>query len=192
MDARAHDQDREAVRRVLAGDTEAFADIVGRWQGPLVNLAFRFCRDRGLAEDMAQEAFLRVFRKLDRWRDDSRFSTWLFAVSLNVYRSHVRRTGLPEVEARDDLVAADRGTMPPDRIAESQTHDAVRRAVARLPPKYRDALILVYFGELGVAGAAAALSVPEGTVKARLHRGRGLLRRRLSEVGCAGRSAEAT
>ena len=58
------DPDRADVRRVLAGDIEAFAGIFGRWQRPLINLAYRFCRDRGRAEDMAQEAFLRAFRRL--------------------------------------------------------------------------------------------------------------------------------
>src|SRR5215470_11006512 len=75
--------------RVLAGDISAFEGIVRRWQGPLVNLAYRFCRDRGRAEEMAQEAFLRVYRKLDRWHSDSLFSSWMFAVAINLYRSEL-------------------------------------------------------------------------------------------------------
>jgi RNA polymerase sigma-70 factor, ECF subfamily len=73
--------DREDVDRVLAGDVSAFTGIVTRWQRPLVNLAYRFCRDRGRAEDLAQEAFLRAYRRLGQWRREAAFSTWLFALS---------------------------------------------------------------------------------------------------------------
>jgi len=72
-------EDQSAVERVLAGDISAFEGIVRRWQAPLINLAYRFCHDRGRAEEMAQEAFLRAFRALNQWRKDAVFSTWLFA-----------------------------------------------------------------------------------------------------------------
>ena len=65
--------DRADVERVLAGDTAAFEGIVRRWQRPLVNMAYRFCRDRSRAEEMAQEAFLRAYRKLSYWRSDALF-----------------------------------------------------------------------------------------------------------------------
>src|SRR5689334_6696160 len=83
--------DEAVVTRVLAGDTSAFALIVQRWQGPLVNLAYRFCRDRSRAQDMAQEAFLRAFRGLSKWRGEAAFSTWLYALATNLYRSEIRR-----------------------------------------------------------------------------------------------------
>lgn len=67
------DTDRLQVERVLAGDAEAFEPIVRRWQGPLVNLAYRFCRDQGRAEEFAQEAFLKAYRSLSMWRHESTF-----------------------------------------------------------------------------------------------------------------------
>ena len=79
------------VARVLAGETEAFEGIVRRWQGPLVNMAWRYCRDRFRAEEMAQEAFVRAWRGLAQWRRESSFSTWLFALAANVYRSELKR-----------------------------------------------------------------------------------------------------
>ena len=80
-------EDQADAERVLAGDVSAFEGIVRRWQTPLVNLAYRFCRDPGRAEEMAQEAFLRAYRGLRGWRRDSAFSTWMFAVATNLYRS---------------------------------------------------------------------------------------------------------
>jgi RNA polymerase sigma-70 factor (ECF subfamily) len=191
MDPQAEDQDREVVRRVLDGDVDAFGGIVRRWQGPLVNLAFRFCRNRALAEEMAQEAFLRAFRKLALWQDNARFSTWLFSLALNAYRSQMRRHRLPEVPLLEDDQPATTARAD-EEILRDQTHEVVRRMVARLPAKYRDTLILVYFEELGIAGAADALGIPEGTVKARLHRGRELLKKKLGGAFGTPQSAEAT
>jgi len=191
MEPLAEDLDRDDVRRVRAGEVDAFEGIVRRWQGPLVNLAYRFCRDRGVAEEMAQEAFVRAFRKLDRWRDDAKFSTWLFTVALNLYRSHLRRVRLPEVPIPKDREPASADN-PAETILRAQTGEVVRRTVSRLPAKYRDTLVLVYFEEMDLKGAASVLGVPEGTVKARLHRGREMLRKRLSGLLRPARHAEAT
>jgi RNA polymerase sigma-70 factor (ECF subfamily) len=166
------------VRGVLAGDPERFAGIVQRWQAPLVNLAYRFVRDRERAEDMAQEALLRVFQQLARFRGDSAFSTWMFSVALNVYRSTLRRRDLPSVPL--DAVAELAGqTAPHLALEEAQREELVRRAVAGLPPRYRDALTVFYFRDMDLSETARILQVPEGTAKALLHRGRKLLHRKL-------------
>lgn len=172
--------DQSDVERVLAGDVSAFEGIVLRWHGPLINLAYRFCRDRGRAEDLAQEAFLRAYRGLGQWRKDAVFSTWLFALATNLYRSELRRIPARTVPLTDiaepaDARASDGGLEDRDRDC------AVRRAVAALPPKYREALILFYFHEMDVTGAARSLGLPEGTFKARLFRGREILRSKLPQ-----------
>lgn len=171
-------EDEAAVDRVLQGDPSAFGEIVRRWQGPLINLAYRFCRDRGRAEDMAQEAFLRAFRGLARWRRDAAFSTWLFALATNLYRSEIRRIP-PRTVPLDELVTPAATGDAGDRMHEADRGRAVRNALQSLPPKYRDALLLFYFHEQDVATAASSLHVPEGTVKARLARGRELMKRKL-------------
>ena len=84
-------EDARDVARVLAGDPEAFAGIVRRWQGPLYQLAYRFSDETGAAEEMAQDAFLKAYRALAHWRGDAAFSTWLFAIATNSYRSWLRR-----------------------------------------------------------------------------------------------------
>lgn len=181
MERGGQDLDRDDVRRVLAGDPDAFAGIVRRWQGPLVNLAYRFCRDRAQAEEMAQEAFLRVFRFLGQWKDDARFSTWLFAVATNVYRSQMRRIRPPEVPLEEDREIRAPGN-PVAALEANDLAEVVRRAVAALPPKYRDALVLFYFQSMDLRETAKSLGVPEGTVKARLHRGRAMLEQRIARV----------
>lgn len=183
-------EDQADVERVLAGDASAFEGIVCRWQGPLVNLAYRFCRDRGRAEEMAQEAFLRAWRALGSWRKDAAFSTWLFALATNLYRSELRRipariVPIEEVAEPRDSGAVDGG------LEDADQERAVRQAVFALPTKYREALNLFYFHEMDVAAAAQSLSVPEGTVKARLSRGREMLRSKLERQFATPRWKEA-
>jgi RNA polymerase sigma-70 factor, ECF subfamily len=174
-------EDQADVERVLAGDISAFEGIVRRWQGPLVNLAYRFCGDRGRAEDMAQEAFLRAYRAVAGWRKDAVFSTWLFALATNLYRSELRRiparsVSLDDVAELRDLRAIDGGLEDEDRDR------VVRRAVLNLPPKYREVMVLFYFHDMDVSAAARSLGVPEGTVKARLFRGREILHSKLPQL----------
>jgi RNA polymerase sigma-70 factor (ECF subfamily) len=175
-----NDQDWADVRRVLEGDLSAFENIVHRWQSPLINLAFRFCRDRQRAEEMAQDAFIQIYRKLDKFRGEAVFSTWLFAISLNVYRSSMRRKSLP-VESLDDLSEIAGGKFPGLELDQQEQEELVRRAVTTLPSKYREAIIIFYFKEMNLAETAAILGASEGTAKAWLHRGRELLRRKLTD-----------
>ena len=171
-------EDQADVARVLAGEIAAFEGIVRRWQGPLINLAYRFCRDRGRAEEMAQEAFQRAYRGLPKWRGDSAFSTWLFALATNLYRSELRRIPAGAMPLED--IAEPRDPRAIDGGLEELDRDrAVRRAVDTLPAKYREALICFYFQEMDVPTAAAGLGIAEGTLKARLFRGRKMLESKL-------------
>ena len=172
--------DQSDVEKVLAGNVDAFENIVRRWQGPLINLAYRFCRDRGRAEDLAQEAFLRAYRALGQWRKDSAFSTWLFALATNLYRSELRRFPTGMVSIEDVSEPGDPRAEDEDDMLETEDRKrSVQRAVLTLPPKYREALLLFYFHEMDVPAAARSLGLPEGTLKARLFRGRELLRGKL-------------
>ncbi len=186
--------DQADVERVLAGNISAFEGIVRRWQRPLVNLAYRFCHDRGRSEDMAQEAFLRAYRGLGQWRKDAVFSTWLFAVATNLYRSELRRIPARIVSVSLDDIAEPADARASDAGIEDRDYDrdlAVRRTVGALPAKYREALILFYFHEMDVTTAARSLGLPEGTVKARLFRGREILRSKLPQLLAAPRLKEA-
>jgi RNA polymerase sigma-70 factor (ECF subfamily) len=169
------------VTRVLAGDVQAFEGIVRRWQSPLVNMAWRYCRDRGRAEEMAQEAFLRAWRGLSHWRQESSFSTWLFALAANVFRSELKRfptVALPMDEAPEPADPAQQHNV----LQEKSSNDEVRRAVLALPHRYREPVVLFYFHEMDLSAAARTMGLPEGTLKARLSRARALLRSRFPHL----------
>jgi RNA polymerase sigma-70 factor (ECF subfamily) len=172
------------VSRVLAGDVEAFEGIVRRWQVPLVNMAWRYCRDRSRAEELAQEAFIRAWRGLGSWRRDSSFSTWLFALAANVFRSELKR--FPTINLPLDAAPepAAQATQHRELAAQFNT-EAVQRAVLALPLRYREPVVLFYFHEMDIAAAARTMGMPEGTLKARLSRARALLRRRFPQLESA-------
>ena len=173
--------DRAAVGRVIAGDIAAFEEIVRRWQGPLINMAWRYTRDRGRAEELAQEAFLRAWRNLASWRGDAKFSSWLFALAANLYRTELKRyptvtapiDSIPEPAAEDRLE---------DEFLTASEQEVIRRAVLALPMRYREPVLLFYFHEMDLAETARTLKIPEGTLKARLSRGREILRRRFPSL----------
>jgi RNA polymerase sigma-70 factor, ECF subfamily len=169
--------DLDDVQRVLSGDVRAFEGIVRRWQGPLVNMAWRYCRDRGRAEELAQEAFLRAWRGLASWRSESSFSTWLFALAANVYRNDLKRVPTVMVPMEDAPEPAGAATQH-DELTGRSRDEQVRRAVLALPPRYREPVVLYYFHEMDIGAAARTLRLPEGTVKARLARARAILRKR--------------
>jgi len=175
------DADAADVFRVLAGDVSAFEGIVRRWQGPLVNMAWRYCRDRGRAEELAQEAFLRAWRALATWRQESSFSTWLFALAANVYRNDLKRFPVLNLPI-EEIAEPSRPAHQLDQIEEKSRDDVVRRAVLALPKRYREPIALFYFHEKDVAAAARTMGLSEGTVKAQLSRARELLRRRFPQL----------
>ncbi|MFZ0392915.1 MAG: sigma-70 family RNA polymerase sigma factor [Terracidiphilus sp.] len=169
------------VERVLAGDARAFEGIVRRWQGPLVTMAWRYCRDRGRAEELAQDALVRAWRGLSGWRREASFSTWLFAVAANVYRNELKRfptVMVPMEDAPEPAAPARQHVLVEDR----NRSEAVRRAVLALPQRYREPVVLYYFHEMDVEAAAQTLKMPTGTLKARLKRGRDLLKRRFPQL----------
>jgi RNA polymerase sigma-70 factor (ECF subfamily) len=174
-------EDLADVERVLGGDVRAFEGIVRRWQGPLVNMAWRYCRDRGRAEELAQEAFIKAWKGLASWRREGSFSTWLFALAANVYRSELKRFPTVTV-AMEEVAEPSKPATQHTVLAERMSSESVRRAVLALPVRYREPVVLYYFHEMDLSAAARTMGLPEGTMKARLSRARELLRRRFPRL----------
>ncbi len=169
--------------RVRSGDEHAFAELVDRYKNPLVNYLTRMTRDRSRAEDLAQDAFLRLYRRADRYQERGQFQAFLFRIATNQLRSEERRSArwrglLPS------LVAAQRQQPPapsPQRVAlASEAIDVVTTALARLPLHHRAPVVLREIEGWPYARIAEALGCREGTVKSRVHRGKERLREDLS------------
>jgi RNA polymerase sigma-70 factor, ECF subfamily len=166
------------VRRAAAGETPAFAELVRRHQGKVRGLLLRLCGDRTLADDLAQEVFLRAYRGLWGFEGRSSFGTWLYRISYNAYLNHSTRvrkwSSLPT--AYDAETAAPDDALSPPRADLRRDLEA---AVATLPQRYRGVVVLYYLQDLSYPEIAEILDVPLGTVKTHLHRAKRLLRSRL-------------
>jgi RNA polymerase sigma-70 factor (ECF subfamily) len=168
----------ELLAACRRGDPGAFEEVVRRTYRHVYTQALRLVGDRQEAEDVAQEAYVRVFRGLPGFRGDARFETWLYRIVANAAMSHLRRRrrfGDLLVEAEDDAteVASDL------RLADQAVdRDAVSRALLGLPPSMRAVVVLKDVYGLSCQEIGDRLGVSEGAVKVRLHRAR----RRLKET----------
>ena len=181
--------DADLARQALAGSQEAFRELVTRYAPAAVNMAARLVHDRALAEDLAQEAFVRAFARLKTYDLERRFSSGFFQVLHNVAVDHLRRKRIDALSL--DTLQADGYPGPPTdahaspeaQAERSSMGTALAAALEQLRPEYREALILKYQQDLGVDEIAAILSLPVGTVKTFLHRGRKELAERMAAAG---------
>jgi RNA polymerase sigma-70 factor (ECF subfamily) len=181
--------DADLAREALAGSQSAYRTLVGRYASAAVNVAARLVNDRTLAEDLAQEGFVRAFARLKTYDPQRRFSAWFFQVLHNVAVDHLRRKRLDTVSL--DTLQEGGYAGPPTPSSSSPEAEAERRSLAaaladalgRVRFEYREAIVLKYQQGLAVEEIAAALQVPEGTVKTYLHRGRKELAALLSAAG---------
>lgn len=167
--------DPEVVRAARAGDAAAFEQLVRRYQGEVWRLCVQLLRDEALADDATQEAFVRAYRFLPRYRGDSKFSTWLFSISRNCALDEVRRAGRRR-RMRERLEAE-----PPRRSSDLGTGIEVREALEGLPMELREPVVFIDMFGCSYNEVAQILDLPVGTVKSRVHRGRGVLAAVLGE-----------
>ena len=166
--------DAELVRQAKKGSTDAFAELVRRHEQMVFNLSFRFARDGSLAEDMAQEAFLKAFRLLKGFRGDCSFSTWMYRVTTSVCLTELnRRKRRGEVQ----LQAHHAGSYENSRIEAGDMAEIVRRCVMRLPERYATIITLYYLEEMPYEEIAAIVEIPMGTLKTWMFRARKELRK---------------
>ncbi len=172
------DTDEALLRRVAAGDPAAVQALVARKLPRICALATRMLGDATEAEDVAQEAFLRVWRQAPKWRfGGAKFDTWLHRVSLNLCYDRLRRRreqpAAEPPEQVDPAVGAD------VEVEMRQTSNQVQAALSELPERQRDAILLHHYQELSNTDAAAVLGVSVDALESLLARGRRALRARL-------------
>ena len=175
--------ERELIERCRTGDDTAFAELVDRYKDLVYGLIYRMVGDRGLADDLAQDVFLKVHRGLPYFRGEARLSTWIFRIVQNVCVQ--ARSGRPPHVPLDDGIGGDR---PPrqfgseDRAFDSlEDRDRLDKALARLPPNYRMLVVAHYIKGVQYEALAEALNLPLGTVKTHLYRAKRRLRELLEK-----------
>ena len=184
------------VRRCIAGDAEAWEEIVRQYNRRIYSVCYRFTGSTDDAEDLAQEVFIKLYRTLASYAPEKgAFATWVMTMTRNLLVDHFRKTkqdratdsldaGLTEEE--DSLSLGDKiqdqSPSADDRIQRRETQEMVQKAIQKLSPELREAVILRDLQDMDYKEIAVALKVPEGTVKSRINRGRMELARLLSRT----------
>ncbi len=177
----AKDTDKELVRRVQQGDKRAFDLLFGRYQHKILNLVSRYLRDQQDVEDVTQEAFIKAFRALPRFRGDSAFYTWLYRIAINTAKNHlVARSRRPpgtdvDVEDAEFMDGADllkEGENPEAALSRDELSAAIDEAIGKLPDDLRSAVTLREFDGLTYEQIAEIMDCPVGTVRSRIFRAR--------------------
>src|SRR6185436_9782147 len=175
------DTDATLMQRVRAGDEDAFAEIVERYKNPLINYLTHLVRSRERAEEVAQDAFVRLYRNASNYREQERLGPYLYRIATNLDVTDVRREKrwsllLPRLHASTNTTVP-----PPDAgLFVDEIQKKVSAALERLPMKYRAPIVLADIEEWSYDEIARALECRVGTVKSRIFRGRELLRRQLA------------
>lgn len=184
--------DEELVAHSIGGDAESFNQLIVRWERPIYALAYRVIGREEDARDVCQETFLRAFRALNGFRGQSKFSSWLYRIALNLCRDWIRRERrTPVVQAPEgvDLIQLVSAREPSesieDLVSRRDMSRLVARAMATLPEEQRTAIILKEYHGLTFQEIATLIDCPLSTVKTRLYQGLSVLRRELAATPAA-------
>jgi RNA polymerase sigma-70 factor (ECF subfamily) len=173
--------DQRLVERVQRGDKQAFDVLVTKYQHKIVKLVMRYVRDPSEAMDVSQEAFIKAYRALPKFRGDSAFYTWLYRIAINTAKNHIVSMNRKPIEYDLDSQNADgfdvhprlRNEDSPEKIAQrDELRDILSKAIAELPEELRVAIILREIDGLSYEEIAQAMDCPVGTVRSRIFRAR--------------------
>ena len=187
----AESTDAQLVQRVQKGDKGAFDLLVLKYQHKIVNLVMRYVRDPDQALDIAQEAFLKAYRALPRFRGDSAFYTWMYRIAVNTAKNYLaaqrRRPMDVELDLQDpeqfDLHAKLKETDTPEGVTLSQELQAtVERAIAALPDDLRTAIVLRELDGMSYEEIAQTMECPVGTVRSRIFRARDAISKKIGTL----------
>lgn len=187
------------VKRVQAGDMQAFDALVLKHQSRVVSLIGRFIRDWSECQDVAQDAFMRAYRALPGFRGDAQFSTWLYRIAVNTAKNHLafhhRRVPLEGIEFSDaeqfESAYQLRDVETPERLAiQSEMQRAVLKAIESLPPELREAITLREVEGLSYDDIAKRMHCPVGTVRSRIFRARDAMDVALAPWASAAKGAQ--
>lgn len=179
--------DEDLARLAQQGDQDAFAELVKRYENQVFSLAYRLCGDYDEAADMAQEAFLRIYRMLDRYDPGKKFFSWMYRVAHNSCINTLNRRPanvIPVEQAEEYLTSDGKDTAagPEQDYLQQEMRAQIDNAIASLPDNYRDVVYLRYIEDMSYQQIAEILNLPVSTIETRLFRGKKQLQKKLLEL----------
>ena len=185
-------EDRVLIERCLKGEERAFEELLNKYKAAVFSICYRMVRNRTDAEDLSQDAFIRTFSVLDRYDPSYPFSSWLFRITSNLCIDFLRRRRGDTVSLDQPIAGAEgdiqrqlpAGTVKPDREMETKEMMAtLEEAISNLPEHYRIIVVLRHQEQMSYEEIAENLGIPLGTVKARIHRARNMIKEFFSRSG---------
>jgi RNA polymerase sigma-70 factor, ECF subfamily len=190
------DTEARLIERLVARDERAFNDVVRAYERRIFALAFRMMGDRAEAEDLAQEVFVQVFKAIGTFRGESKLSTWIYRIAVNLSKNRTKYLRVRHSGEQDELGALEermamgdsktstvsRVERPDEMMTGRETEQVVRRAILELEPSFRECLVLRDVEDLSYEEIGEITGLPEGTVKSRIHRARAQLRETVERV----------
>jgi len=179
----------QMIASILAGNTHEFHDLIQPYERSVYSMALSMLQNEADAEDAAQEAFLKAFRNLGKFRGEAKFSTWLISITLNEARSRLRQKKTAKTESLDELnegghvspaLLRDWREIPSEVLERGEVRVMLQHAITDLPLIYREIFLLRDFEELSVNQSAEALGISVAAAKVRLHRARMMLQKKLA------------
>jgi RNA polymerase sigma-70 factor (ECF subfamily) len=179
----------QMIASILAGNTHEFHNLIQPYERSVYSMALSMLQNDADAEDAAQEAFLKAFRNLGKFRGEAKFSTWLISITLNEARSRLRQKKTAKTESLDELnegghvspaLLRDWREMPSEVLERREVRVMLQHAITDLPLIYREIFLLRDFEELSVNQSAEALGISVAAAKVRLHRARMMLQKKLA------------
>lgn len=181
-----HLTDDVLVRKCLAGERQAFAELVQRYQKQIYSLAYRLTNNAEDAQDLAQEVFIKVYQVLHKYDGERPFFPWMYKVASNVCYTELRRRPSPEVPLDNIIEFGPLVPVSPEQpeteFERKEMQRLVHQAIAELPENYRIPMVLRYLEEFSYQQIADAMELPLTTIETRLYRGRALLQKRLNLI----------
>jgi RNA polymerase sigma-70 factor (ECF subfamily) len=181
--------DALVISQARRGEEQAFAELLHRYRAPVFNLCLRMLKNRDDAEDLAQDVFIKVFGMLDRYDERYAFRSWLFKIASNQCIDFIRKNRVKLLSLDEPLAykgeeierqfPAD-GPTPAERLEEKELGVVLREVTDELPPHYRSMIVLRHQEHLSYEEIAQLMELPLGTVKARIHRARAMMKEKLS------------
>jgi RNA polymerase sigma-70 factor, ECF subfamily len=183
-----HIFEKKLIKSIKKGDQSAFERLVEMYKDKVFHLAYRMLKDSYEAEDIAQEAFVRVYLNIEKYDEKYKFSTWIYRIATNLAIDRIRKKKADysldeEVTGTDGLTLYSQipsdDELPDRQVEFIETKDLIEEQISKLPLKYRTAITLRYLEELSMKEISEIMDLPVATVKTRIHRGREALRKSL-------------
>ena len=183
------ENDINIINLVKKGDSRAFDILVVKYQDSLVYSVYKFCKDLELSQDITQEAFVKAFRNIDKFRGESSFYTWIYRIAINTAKNYFSNKSRGAETYNEDILDTALSDMslnsdnPETLLAPEEMKDVVNQAVQNLPDEIRSTLSLREYDGLSYEEIAKVQNCPIGTVRSRIFKGRELINETFSKLG---------